>query len=308
MLSYIARRLLLMIPLVLGITIITFVVIHLAPGTPTDIQTQMNPKVSAEAREKLKRIYGLDKPLYQQYLDWLGRLVRLDFGNSFVIDKSASALLLERFPATMELAIGGLVVALFISIPLGIIAAIRKHSLVDNFATLIAVLGQAMPLFWLGIMLIIIFGVWFKLLPTSGREGWSSLILPAITLGGYLAPISMRLTRSKMMEVLTQDYIRTARAKGLKESAVMIQHAFRNAAVPVIVIIGMQFGALMGGAVVTETVFGWPGVGRLAVQAIKTGDIPVVQASVIILAFMIVMVNLLADVITALMDPRIKFG
>jgi peptide/nickel transport system permease protein len=304
--SYIIRRSLQSVLICLAISLVTFLLLFLATDPALML---LPPEATVQEVESFKERMGLNDPIMVQYLRWLSRLVlHGDFGNSFVIDKSASALLLERFPATMELAIGGLVVALFISIPLGIIAAIRKHSLVDNFATLIAVLGQAMPLFWLGIMLIIIFGVWFKLLPTSGREGWSSLILPAITLGGYLAPISMRLTRSKMMEVLTQDYIRTARAKGLKESAVMIQHAFRNAAVPVIVIIGMQFGALMGGAVVTETVFGWPGVGRLAVQAIKTGDIPVVQASVIILAFMIVMVNLLADVITALMDPRIKFG
>jgi len=267
------------------------------------------PEATIQEVEAFKEKMGLNDPIAIQYFRWLGRLVfHGDFGNSFVIDKSASSLLLERFPATIELAIGGLLVTIMISVPLGIIAAIRRHSLTDNFATLLAVLGQAMPLFWLGIMLIIIFGVWLRLLPTSGREGWISLILPAITLGGYLAPMSMRLTRSRMLEVLNQDYIRTARAKGLKESVVLVRHAFRNAAIPVVVIIGMQFGALMGGAVVTETVFGWPGVGRLAVQAIKTGDIPVVQAAVIILAFMIVMVNLLADVITAFLDPRIKFG
>ena len=304
--SYIIRRSLQSVLICLAISVVTFLLLFLATDPALML---LPPEATVEEVAEFKEKMGLDDPIIVQYFRWLSRLIlHGDFGNSFVIDKSASALLLERFPATLELAIGGLAVAILISIPLGIIAAIRKHSLMDNFATLLAVLGQAMPLFWLGIMLIIIFGVWMRLLPTSGREGWESIILPSITLGGYLAPVSMRLTRSKMLEVLTQDYIRTARAKGLKESWVLINHAFRNAAIPVVVIIGMQFGALMGGAVVTETVFGWPGIGRLAVQAIKTGDIPVVQASVIILAFMIITVNLLADIITAFLDPRIKFG
>ncbi|MBW2148661.1 MAG: ABC transporter permease [Deltaproteobacteria bacterium] len=306
MLNYIIRRSLQSVLICLAISLVTFFLLFLATDPALML---LPPEATIQEVEAFKEKMGLNDPIAIQYFRWLGRLVfHGDFGNSFVIDKSASSLLLERFPATIELAIGGLLVTIMISVPLGIIAAIRRHSLTDNFATLLAVLGQAMPLFWLGIMLIIIFGVWLRLLPTSGREGWISLILPAITLGGYLAPMSMRLTRSRMLEVLNQDYIRTARAKGLKESVVLVRHAFRNAAIPVVVIIGMQFGALMGGAVVTETVFGWPGVGRLAVQAIKTGDIPVVQAAVIILAFMIVMVNLLADVITAFLDPRIKFG
>lgn len=304
--NYIIRRSLQSVLICLTISIVTFMLLFLATDPALML---LPPEASVKQVAAFKEKMGLNDPIIVQYFRWLSRLIlHGDFGKSFVIDKSASALLLERFPATLELAVGGLAVAIIISIPLGIIAAIRKHSLLDNFATFIAVLGQAMPLFWLGIMLIIIFGVWLRLLPTSGREGWESLILPAITLGGYLAPVSMRLTRSKMLEVLTQDYIRTARAKGLKEIRVLFNHAFRNAAIPVVVIIGMQFGALMGGAVVTETVFGWPGVGRLAVQAIKTGDIPVVQASVILLAVLIIMVNLLADVITAFLDPRIKFG
>ena len=304
--NYILRRSLQSVLICLTISLMTFLLLFMATDPALML---LPPQASVQEIEAFREKMGLNDPLPVQYGRWLKRLIlHGDFVNSFVIEKSASALLMERFPATIELAIGGLSVALFISIPLGIVAAVRSHSLVDYFATVLAVLGQAMPLFWLGIMLIIIFGVWIRILPTSGREGFESLILPSITLGAYLAPMSMRLTRSKMMEVLTQDYIRTARAKGLKEKVVLFKHAFRNAAIPVVVIIGMQFGALMGGAVVTETVFGWPGVGRLAVEAIKTGDVPLVQASVIILAFLIVMVNLLADVITALLDPRIKFG
>jgi peptide/nickel transport system permease protein len=202
--------------------------------------------------------------------------------------------------------VAALIVINFIAIPVGVIAAIRRYSLMDNIATFTALLGQAMPLYWFGIMLIIIFGIWLGWLPISGSDSLLHLILPAITLGSWILPVNMRLVRSGMLEVLNQDYIRTARAKGLAEKKVLIKHAFKNAAIPVVTVSGMQFGALLGGAVVTETVFAWPGLGRLAVDSIRMGDYPVVQAIVVIFAMFIVLANLTADIVAAFIDPRIR--
>ena len=208
----------------------------------------------------------------------------------------------------MERPRAGMLVGLGIAIPLGVISAIRRGSLTDRLCTVGAVAGQAMPIFWLGIMLIILFAVKFRVLPASGRGTLWHLILPAITLGAYLAPLTMRLTRSGMMDVLTQDYIRTARAKGVVERAVLFKHALRNAAIPIVTILGVQFGRLLGGAVVTETVFAWPGVASLAVKAIRTYDYPVVQGAVVLLALLIVVANLLADIAITYLDPRIRLG
>jgi peptide/nickel transport system permease protein len=215
-------------------------------------------------------------------------------------------LILERMPATLELTVAGMLVGIGIAVPLGVVAAIRRGSITDRLCTVGAVAGQAMPIFWLGIMLIIVFAVLLRWLPASGRGSLVHLVLPAITLGAYLAPLTMRLTRSGMLDVLTQDYIRTARAKGVAERLVLYRHALRNAAIPIVTILGVQFGRLLGGAVVTETVFAWPGVASLAVKAIRTYDYPVVQAAVILLALLIVLVNLLTDIAVTWLDPRIR--
>jgi len=257
--------------------------------------------------ETFKKQMGLDRPILIQYGDFLQKAVfHGDFGQSLVAKVPALQLIAERFPATIELAVAVMIIVNLVSIPAGIISAVRRYSLADNLATFVALVGQAMPLYWFGIMLIIIFGVWLHWLPISGSGSLAHLVLPAITLGSWMLPINMRLVRSGMLDVLNQDYIRTARAKGLTEKKVLIKHAFRNAALPLITILGMQIGLLLGGAVVTETVFAWPGMGRLAVDSIRVGDYPVVQAVVVVFAFFVIIGNLVADILAALIDPRIR--
>ena len=257
--------------------------------------------------ETFKKQMGLDRPILIQYGDFLQKVIfHGDFGQSLVAKVPALQLIAERLPATLQLTVAVMIIVNLVSIPAGIISAVRRYSLADNVATFVALVGQAMPLYWFGIMLIIIFGVWLRWLPISGSGSLAHLVLPAITLASWMLPINMRLVRSGMLDVLNQDYIRTARAKGLTEKKVLIKHAFRNAAVPLITILGMQIGLLLGGAVVTETVFAWPGMGRLAVDSIRVGDYPVVQAVVVVFAFFVIVGNLLADILAALTDPRIR--
>jgi peptide/nickel transport system permease protein len=251
---------------------------------------------------------GLDQPLVLQYFKFLSGMVRGDFGKSFVAHKPALSLVLERMPMTLWLAASGLLLAIIVSIPLGVIAAVRRNRLSDHSASVFAVLGQAMPLFWLDIMLIIIFAVKLRLLPASGAGSYKHIILPAAGIAVSLLPILMRLTRSRMIEILSQDYIRTARAKGLGERAVLFRHALRNALIPVITILGFQFGMLLGGAVITETIFAWPGVASLVVESIFNSDFPVVQAAVALFALLIVFANLITDVTVAWLDPKTRFG
>jgi peptide/nickel transport system permease protein len=265
------------------------------------------PEAEAQDIALFKQQMGLDRPVMVQYLDFLGKVVlHGDFGTSFVAKVPATQLIAERFPATLELALAALIFTNVIAVPVGVIAAIRRYSLMDNLATFTALVGQAMPLYWFGIMLIIVFGVWLGWLPISGSESLAHLVLPAVTLGSWVIPVNMRLVRSGMLDVLAQDYIRTARAKGLAERKVLIKHAFKNAAIPLVTVMGMQFGLLLGGAVVTETVFAWPGLGRLAVDSIRMGDYPVVQAIVVIFALCVIIGNLAADLLAALIDPRIR--
>ena len=251
---------------------------------------------------------GLDRPLVVQYANWLGRILFYgDFGNSWVAKVPASELIGVALWPTLKLAIAAQIIATLFAIPLGILSAVRRYSIIDNITTFIVLVGQAMPLFWLGIMLMIVFGVWLKWLPTSGSDSLAHLILPAITLASFTLPLNMRLVRSGMLEVLSQDYIRTARAKGVSRGKVLLKHALRNAAIPLVTVTGVQFGALLGGAVVTETVFSWPGLGRLAVESIQVGDFPVVQGVVLILSAFTILANLAADISSAWIDPRIRF-
>jgi ABC-type dipeptide/oligopeptide/nickel transport system permease component len=287
----------------LGISIITFLLLHLK-GDPVVLLLPLD--AGKEEMESFRHLMGFDQPLHSQYVRFLMGAVQGDFGDSLYMKKSAFALVLERMPATLLLTFAGLMISLVIAIPLGIASAIRRYSLVDNLCTMFAVGGQAMPIFWLGIMLIIIFAVNLRWLPASGFGTWTHLVLPATTLGVFLAPLTMRLVRSGMLEVLSQDYVRTARAKGVSERSVLLKHAFRNAAIPVITVIGLQFGQLLGGAIVTETVYAWPGVATFTVTAIRNSDFPVVQASVFLLALCIVVVNVFVDVLVGLIDPRIR--
>jgi ABC-type dipeptide/oligopeptide/nickel transport system permease component len=303
--AYIAHRLLQALVVCVGISLITFLLLHVV-GNPVLL---LLPQDASEADVALlKEKLGLARPLWAQYLSFLGDALRGNFGQSLFTQESAFGLILERMPATLELTLAGMLVGLGIAIPLGVISAVKRGSVADRLCTVGAVAGQAMPIFWLGIMLIILFAVKLRVLPASGRGTFAHLILPAITLGAYLAPLTMRLTRSGMLDVLNQDYIRTARAKGVAEGILLFKHALRNAAIPIVTILGVQFGRLLGGAVVTETVFAWPGVASLAVKAIRTYDYPVVQGSVVFLALLIVLVNLLTDVAITYLDPRIRLG
>ena len=250
---------------------------------------------------------GLDRPVIVQYKDFLGRvLLHGDFGQSFVYKVPAIQLIKERFPATLQLALAAVILINLISIPVGMISAVKRNSIIDNIATFIVLMGQAMPLYWFGIMLIIIFGVWLRWLPISGNDGLAHLILPAVTLGSWILPVNMRLVRSGMLDVLNKDFVRTARAKGLPEWLVLAKHALKNAVIPLVTVVGMQLGALLGGAVVTETIFAWPGMGQLVLDSIHVGDYPVVQAVIVMFACFIVGCNLAADIIAAMIDPRIR--
>jgi peptide/nickel transport system permease protein len=261
-----------------------------------------------EEYERYHKMLGLDKPIPVQYWKFASRAVQGDFGTSWYTSTPAFTLVLERMPPTLYLTTAGLVMALLIALPLGILAALKRHSFVDNLCTMLAVAGQAMPIFWLGIMLIIIFAVRLKVLPASGYGTWEHFLMPAFTLGAFLAPITMRLVRSGVIEILNMEYIRTARAKGFAEPTVIIKHAFRNACIPVITVLGLQFGQLLGGAIVTETVFAWPGVATLTVDSIRNQDFPVVQCAVVLLALIIVAVNFAVDMVVGLLDPRIRLG
>jgi ABC-type dipeptide/oligopeptide/nickel transport system permease component len=300
---FLLHQLLQVLAVCLGISIITFLLLHLK-GDPVVLLLPLD--AGKEEMESFRHLMGFDQPLYVQYARFLVGAVQGNFGDSLYMKKSAFALVIERMPATLLLTFAGLMISLVIAMPLGIASAIRRYSLVDNLCTMFAVGGQAMPIFWLGIMLIIVFAVNLHWLPASGFGTWMHLVLPATTLGVFLAPLTMRLVRSGMLEVLSQDYVRTARAKGVSERRVLLTHAFRNAAIPVITVIGLQFGQLLGGAIVTETVFAWPGVATFTVTAIRNSDFPVVQASVFLLALCIVVVNLFVDVLVGLIDPRIR--
>jgi peptide/nickel transport system permease protein len=229
-----------------------------------------------------------------------------DFGDSYIIKKPAIELVLERVPATLQLALAGMGIGILIAIPVGIISAYRPYSLIDNVATIIAVAGQAMPIYWLGLMLILLLSVQFQWLPASGYGTPQHIVLPAFCLGVFTAPIAMRLIRSGMLDVLSQDDVRTARAKGVRELPVLLKHALPNTMIPVITLLGLQFGQLMGGAVLTETVFAWPGVALLALTAIYRSDIPVMQAAVVMLAVIITVVNFATDVLVGMLDPRVR--
>jgi ABC-type dipeptide/oligopeptide/nickel transport system permease component len=258
-----------------------------------------------EEFERYRHLLGLDRPLYVQYWKFLSHAVQGDFGKSWYADTPAFRLVLERMPPTIYLTLSGLVVALLIALPLGTLAALRRHTWIDSLCTAVAVAGQAVPIFWLGIMMIIVFSVRLRFLPASGYDSWQNFLMPSFCLGAALAPITMRLVRSGVIEVMNMEFIKTARAKGLAEGRVVVKHAFRNACIPVITVLGLQFGQLLGGAIITETVFAWPGVATLTVESIRNQDFPVVQCAVVLLALLIVAVNLIVDLVVGFIDPRI---
>ncbi len=289
---------------VLGVCTLVFLLVHLVPGDP--VEAMLGEGARPADRVALAAALGLDRPLWDQYLIYLGRLARFDLGQSFVYQRPVAGLLAERLPATLTLAVTALTLALIIAVPLGVLAACRRGRALDGAAMTFSLIGSSMPNFWLGPLLIWVFSLGLGWTPVSGREGPASLILPALTLGTGLAAILARMVRSSVLEVLGEDYIRTARAKGLGPMAVLWGHALRNAWLPVLTLAGLQLGALLGGAVITETVFAWPGVGSLMVEAIQGRDYPVVQGCVLLVSLTYVAVNTATDLVYAWVDPRIR--
>jgi peptide/nickel transport system permease protein len=311
MTQYIIRRILQAFLVMLGVTFLVFVVMFQA-GDPVILMA--SPDASQEEIENLRRNLGLDRPWYIQYADFLGGAVRGDFGNSLRQGQPVFNLVMERIPATLQLAVSAFVFSVVISIPVGVISATKRNSIYDNVAMGFALLGQSLPVFFLGVMLIWIFGFVFGWLPSAGRgdpdvvSRLRHLILPAITLGTFSLAQNARLVRSSLLEVLGLDYVKTARAKGISEYHVIMRHALRNALIPVVTVIGIQFGALLGGAVITETVFAWPGIGRLLIQAINQQDFPLAVGAVTIIALIFVVLNLIVDLTYGFLDPRVRYS
>jgi len=312
--EYILKRLLLTIPVLLGVSILVFSVIHLAPGDPAVIM--LGPLATKESIEKLHQELGLDRPLVVQYLTWMSKVVRLDFGRSVVLGREVFPEIWLRFKATMILTLASLSLAVLIGVVAGITSAVRQYSIFDGLSMLTALAGVSMPVFFTGIVLIILFSMQLNLFPTAGMYSPAGgdfldllhhLVLPAITLGTASAAVLARMTRSAMLETIRQDYIRTARAKGLAERAVIYVHALRNAAITIITVLGMQVGYQLGGAILTETVFSWPGIGMMMVRAIQVRDYPMVQGGVLFVAAVFVLVNIIVDIAYAFLDPRIRY-
>lgn len=334
MAKYIVKRLLMLIPVLLGVSIIVFIIMHVLAPDPTSII--LGQHATAEQAENLRAQLGLNKPLHIQYFDFLNGILHGDLGSSLITKTPIITEVMSRFPATLELAIFAIIFASIFGILIGVISAIKQNSIIDYIGTIISLLGVSMPIFWLGLMMIILFSVKLGWLPAAGRieiglepesiTGFyildsiitgnmaslksviSHLILPGIALASYSMAIIARMTRSTMLEVIRQDYIRTARAKGIIERKVILSHALRNAMIPIVTVIGLQLGSLLGGAVLTEAVFSWPGVGSYIIDAILKSDYPVVQGAVMLLAVVFVLVNLIVDIIYTQLDPRIKYS
>jgi len=304
--AYVLHRVLGLIPVLLGVSLLVFAILKFIPGDPARAMAGLD--ASNEDVENIRHQLGLDRPLYVQYGLFVANALVGDFGNSIRSRRPVSEEIANTMPATVQLALVSMTVATVIGAALGIIAATRQYTIWDGITMVLALLGISVPIFWLGLMLILVFAVQLGWLPAQGRGGPENLILPSLTLGAASAGIIARMMRSSMLEVLRQDYVRTARAKGLGERLVVLRHALKNAAIPAVTVIGLQFGYLLGGAVITETVFAWPGMGRLVVEGIKFRDYPVVQSGILLLALIFSLVNLVVDLLYAYLDPRIRYS
>jgi len=304
MLHYLIKRILTGIIVLIGASSIVFIMIHIIPGDP--VQAMLGESARPADLESLRHALGLDLPLYQQWLEFFNRLFHFDLGKSLYSQRSVSQLLLERVGPTLILATSSLLVALLLALPLGILAALYQGSTWDRIAMTFSVMGIAIPNFWLGPLLILIFSIYLGWLPVSGQSGFSSIILPALTLGTALAALTSRMIRASLLEVLSEDYILAARAKGLSLSYVVIKHALPNALLPVMTVVGIQLGGLLAGAVITETIFSWPGIGLLTIESIQRRDYPVVQGCILFISFTYVLINLLTDLCYVVIDPRVR--
>ncbi len=306
MTGYVVRRLLQIVPVLIGITLVAFLVFYFTPGDPVALMLGEigTPEVEAQLRVSL----GLDQPAYLQYLRFLGGLVQGDLGTSYLSRLPVTTTLWPALWATFQLTTSALLVAILIGVPVGVLAAIKRARFLDYFSMSFAVAGVSAPVFWTGMLFIYLFSLKLRWFPAGGSESVSSIVLPMFTLGIFCAGFLARMTRSCMLEVLGQDYIRTARAKGLSETIVLAKHAFRNAAIPIVTVVGLQFGSLMGGSILTETVFAWPGIGRVVIQAIFQRDAPTVQGGIVIIGTMFSLINLAVDLLYAKLDPSIRYS
>jgi len=312
---YLGHRLLLLVPVLAGVSLVVFMVLHLSPGDPAEIM--LGSQATQEDLTRLRAELGLNEPLHVQYVRWLGHVVRGDLGRSLWMKRPVLPEVLQRLRATLILTATALVLSTLAGIALGVLSAARPHSLLDRLSAVASLFGASMPVFWLGIVLMVVFSLWLRWLPASGMyapygggdvaDMLAHLVLPAVTLAAASTTIIARLTRSTMLEVLGQDYVRTARAKGVREAVVVVRHGLKNALIPIVTVVGVQAGYLLGGAVLTETVFAWPGVGTLMVQGILARDFPLVQGCVLVVALSFVLVNLAVDLLYAWLDPRIRY-
>ena len=302
MTALVIRRVLRLVVVLAGVSLVTFAILQVS-GDPVAL---MMPEAPESDRALLREAMGFNEPLPVQFVRFLGNTARGDFGKSFFHRTPAMPLVLERMPTTLLLTVLAMLISIAVAVPAGIYSAVRRGSLVDQAVTLVVFLGQSMPVFWTGIMLILLFAVQWRVLPVSGWDSWASLVLPAFTLGTFSAPLFLRIVRSSMLEVISLDYVRTARAKGVSEYFVICRHALINAALPLVTVVGIQFGLLLGGAIVTETVFAVPGVGRLIVGAIRQLDFPIVQAGVFLFATIVVVVNFAVDLLYICLNPQIR--
>ncbi len=305
MLNYVIKRLFSMIPVLVGISILLFFMLRMLPGDPA--QVLAGQMASPEEIETIRKQLGLDRPVYEQYLSYLGRLVRLDLGRSARTQNPVIEEIWARLPNTALLAVVAIGLACLFGIPAGVISAVRPYTWVDYVVTMGALFGISMPVFWLGLMLVVVFAVVLRWLPAGGTGSWQHVVLPSVTLASFVVAFIARMTRSTMLETLSLDYISTARSKGLKEEVVVIKHALKNALIPIVTVVGLQFGLLLGGAVLTETVFAWPGIGRLIVDSILARDYPVIQGTILIFGLLYILVNLAVDILYVVIDPRIRY-
>lgn len=302
---FLARRLVLTIPVLLGVATLVFSLIHLIPGDPA--QAMLGEAAPQADVEELRQRLGLDRPLVQQYAEFLRGLTKGDLGTSLRTGQPVTQQIVERMPATFELAAAAMLVAIAFSMPLGIVAAVRRGTALDHAAMTISLAGVSVPNFWLGPLLAIVFAVQLGWLPVSGRGTWAHLVLPAVSLGAALAAILARMTRATMLEELREPYVQAARARGVSRTRAVLRHAFRNSLIPVVTLMGLQFGAVLTGAVITETIFAWPGIGRLLIQSIGFRDYPLVQGCILLIAVTYVAVNVLTDMVYGVLDPRIRY-
>lgn len=302
--KFIAKRLVAMIPVLLGVTLVIYLILNMAPGDPAKVilGEQATPEQIAELREEM----GLNDPVLVQYARYIFNLIQGDMGESYNSGLKCNVEIFARFPNTLRLTICAISLAVILALPIGILAAVKQNSIFDGVSMFIALIGLSMPVFWLGLLLILFFSLRLGWFPSSGADGWKSLVLPTVTLGFQQMASIARVTRSSMLEVIRADYIRTARAKGVAESKVITKHALKNALIPTVTVVGLQFGGMLGGSVMTESVYAWPGVGRLMVQSINKRDIPMVLGCVIMFSVTSSVVNLLVDVLYGFIDPRIK--